>query len=60
MTSDDDDLRPVSQRGANFDSMSVAELEEFIDGLTREIEQARRMIEKKKAAQNAAAGFFKS
>ena len=61
MTSDDDEDRSAhSLRGMNFDSMSIAELEDYITGLDTEIARARSMIERKRLAQNAAAGFFKS
>src|SRR5690606_8147778 len=61
MTSDDDEDRSAqSLRGMNFDSMSIAELEDYITDLDTEIARAKSMIERKRLAQNAAAGFFKS
>ena len=60
MTSDDDDRPALSSRGLNFDSMSIDELEAHITALTAEIERVKAMIAKKKTAQDAAAGFFKS
>ena len=60
MTSDDDD-KPVTGNGpVNFDTMSISDLEEYIVSLTAEIERTKQVISKKKAAQNAAATFFKS
>ena len=60
MTSDDDD-KPLARRTQiNFDTMSIEELKDYIADLTKEIEKTKQIIEKKQAAQNAAAGFFKN
>lgn len=60
MTSDDDEKPILGQKPMNFDSMSIADLEDYIIALDAEIQKTRTIIEKKKAAQNAASGFFKT
>ncbi|MDF2367747.1 DUF1192 domain-containing protein [Sneathiella sp.] len=60
MTSDDDNKPALGQKPVNFDSMSIDDLHDYIAALTEEIEKTKKVITKKEAAQNAAAGFFKS
>jgi len=60
MTSDDDDKPALGKNPVNFDSMSIADIHEYIAAINKEIEKAKEIIAKKEAAQNAAAGFFKT
>ena len=58
----DDDLpKPKTKEfPRNLESLSIGELNEYIDELKAEIQKAEADIGKKKASQDAAANFFKS
>lgn len=60
MTSDDDQKPVLGKNPVDFDSMSIADLHEYIAALHEEIEKTKEIISKKESAQNAAAGFFKT
>ena len=60
MTSDDDDKPVLGQNPVNFETMSIADLHDYIAALTEEIEKTKMAITKKEAAQSTADGFFKS
>ena len=60
MTSDEEDKPIVGRDPVDFESMSIEDLENYITALNEEIEKTKQVIVKKQAAQNAAAGFFKS
>ena len=57
----DDDLpkKKVKEFPCNLDTLSVQELEEYIQELEGEIERVRQDITRKKTSQDAAAAFFK-
>jgi len=59
MASEDDDAPRNSIKAINFDIMSIEDLQNHIANLTVEIETTKSVIEKKRAAQNTADGFFK-
>jgi len=60
MASDEDDNPILGHKSMSFDSMSIADLEEYIQALTQEIEKTKQVIARKQEAQNAASGFFKN
>ena len=59
---DTDDLEPIVPQGGNPDleEMSIAAIEEYIEGLKAEIMRAETAIERKKAARIGAESVFKS
>ena len=61
MAMDTDELEPRRKKPALKDltTLSIADLEDYIQDLTAEIERARAMIASKKAAAEGAAAFFK-
>ena len=61
MAFDTDELEPRRKKPAPKDltTFSIADLEDYIQDLTAEIERARAMITSKKAAAEGAAAFFK-
>jgi uncharacterized small protein (DUF1192 family) len=59
---DTDDLEPLKRvpKPKDLDTMSVAELKDYISGLEAEIERARAKIAAKEAHRAGAAGLFKT
>jgi len=60
MASEEDDTPILAQQPANFDIMSIDELEDYIAQLTQEISKTERLIKKKQQAGNTAENIFKS
>lgn len=58
---DEDDVKKTSAEfPRNLESLSVAELDDYIGDLKGEISRAEADKEKKQSSQDAAAAFFKS